>query len=83
MVKWLGFPFSMVAWSSPRVSLGGGRATRSLERKEVWAGERSDLRDSIKRGPGEIINQSSLAGISRFTCEGTSERLPSKLGFLI
>jgi len=47
MASEVGFPFSMVAWSSPRVSLGGGRATRSLEGKEVWAGERSDFRIRI------------------------------------
>lgn len=46
----------MVAWSSPRVSLGGGRATGSLEGKEVWAGERSDLRDEIKRGKEEMLS---------------------------
>lgn len=34
----VGFPLSMVAWSSHRLSRGGGRATRSLEGKEVWAG---------------------------------------------
>jgi len=73
----------MVAWSSPRVSLGGGRATGSLEGKEVWAGERSDLRDEIKRGKEEMLSCLPGKGISRFTCEGTSERLPSKPWFLV
>jgi len=51
MASEVGFPFSMVAWSSPRVSLGGGRATRSLEGKEVWAGEgREQTRDYRTRG---------------------------------
>lgn len=79
---WVRFPFSMVAWSSPRLSLGGGRATRSLEGKEVWTGERSDLRDSIKRGKEARGKKKSMLpspakGISRFTCEGTSEFLVS------
>lgn len=46
----------MVAWSSPRVSLGGGRATGSLEGKSVWAGERSDLQDEIKRRKEKMLS---------------------------
>lgn len=66
----------MVAWSSPRVSLGGGRATGSLEGKSVWAGERSDLR--VKRGKEEML--SCLPGYQDSRAKGRAKGFLVSLG---